>query len=362
MFLNQLAIKHLRNIKSAKLAFNPHYNIFYGNNGSGKTSVLEAIYYLSLGRSFRTSVNSRIIQEEQDNLWIVGDLKTPTEQIKIGIHRHINGQRDIRLAGQRATKIALLAQALPLQLINQQQTALLSSPKTRREYLNWGLFHVEQSFFPSWQAYQLALKQRNAGLRQGMTQDQLKPWDNQLIKEALALDAMRSDYIKQLNEVFMPLWQTLIGSASPLQLNYYRGWSANKTLAQALAQNFDSDRRLGYTQSGIHRADMLLFVGKSPAKDKLSQGQQKILIYTLKLAQGKLLHAHTHKNCVYLIDDLPAELDSDKRANIAAVLNGLQAQVFLTGVFAKDMQDFTTQASTHTLFHVKQGVINNCSS
>lgn len=357
MFLTHLAIKQLRNLTYLELAPSLTCNILYGDNGSGKTSLLEAIYYLSLSRSFRTSISTRVIQQGKDSLSVVGEIGSLEGQtVRIGVRRFINGHREMRLAGKQITTIAPLAQALPIQLINHQQQELLNAPKARRQYLDWGLFHVEQLFLPSWQAYRLALKQRNAGLRQQAASNQLAPWNAVLVEEAKKLDIMRKNYICCLQPIFSTLWHDLMGESSTLELSYHRGWSANKELEDILKENVYSDSRIGYTQLGAHKADLTLTVDKVPAKDKLSQGQQKLLVYALKLAQGKLLQQQQQKNCIYLIDDLPAELDSKKRAKIADALTMLNTQVFITGVSNKDLESFFSANSTR-LFHVEQGTI-----
>ena len=251
---------------------------------------------------------------------------------------------------------AALAALLPLQLINPDSYRILEAgPKFRRQFLDWGLFHVEHSFFPLWQRLQRLLKQRNAALKQPGDYGTVAPWDNELIKRSEAIDHMRDSYIIEFNAIF----QNVIGKmleVDGLKLSYWRGWDRESSLAEVLQRHFYRDQQLGYSQYGPHRADLKITVNGVPAHDVLSRGQQKLVVSAMSLAQGLLLKQQTNKNCIYLIDDLPAELDISRRRFLANTLADCQAQVFVTGVADTDFCDLFPVESTR-LFHVEHGTI-----
>jgi len=171
MQLNSLSISNLRNLHSIHLDLHPHFNIICGENGSGKTSLLEAIHLLSTGRSFRAKQAKQIIRFGQKACLVAGAVSSMSDTgraTRIGVERLLSGGIKIRVAEQDCTSIAELAKNLPLQLINSESYCLLeASPQYRRQFLDWILFHVEQSFFPVWQRFKRALQQRNAALRAG---------------------------------------------------------------------------------------------------------------------------------------------------------------------------------------------------
>ena len=357
MFLTYLDIKQLRNLTSVAFQPNPTCNIFYGNNGSGKTSLLEAIYCLSLARSFRTRLHSRVIQHGKEHFTVFGKLQNKERSISLGIQRTMTGKPIIHIETKPTTSVSALTQMLPIQLINHQSHNMLITPKFRRQFMNWGVFHVEHQFLTIWQNYQQALKQRNALIRHDahlVDHSQISTWNKRLCEEADKLHCMRLKYIEQFKTVFFDIWKQLMGGA--ISLTYSRGWPSDKTLIETLENSYNADRKVGYTQSGPQRADIHLRLDGTPVQDVLSQGQQKLLIYCLKLAQGVLLRQQAQKNCLYLIDDLPAELDAQKRSLIAQQLFQLGAQIFITGVSPEDLTSFSQHPDSQ-MFHVKHGEI-----
>ena len=195
MSLQHLEIIGFRNLSQGKLDFSSHFNILYGQNGSGKTSLLEAIHFLSLGRSFRTRHVSRIIQHQQSQFTLYGVLAKNNMTIPIGLERNRDNSQRTLINSLPAQSIAELAANLPLQILTPQSYRLfLDGPKTRRQYLDWGVFHVEHSFFFNWQRANRALKQRNALLKKQPNRKDVAHWDVELIAPANLIDQQRQHY------------------------------------------------------------------------------------------------------------------------------------------------------------------------
>jgi DNA replication and repair protein RecF len=359
MSLQYLEITNLRNLIQAKVDLGNQFNVFYGLNGSGKTSLLEAIYYLGFGKSFRTRHNHRIIHHEADKFSLFAQvLQAPSGTIKLGIERSKTNEGQVRIQGENVNSLAELTKILPLQIIHPASHRLLTDgPKLRRQFMDLGVFHVEQNFLLAWQRAQRALKQRNAALKQRKPIAQITLWDAELISAANTIDHMRALYIEELKIEFVHILSKLT-DIDNISMKYCRGW--NENLPEALEQTLHRDIYLGYTQNGPHRADIDLKIGPTPIQDGLSQGQQKLVLYALRLAQGILQQKQTGKTCLFLIDDLPAELDYGKRALIVDVLKELNAQVIITGAEYSELENLTPKEST-TMFHVKHGVIERVS-
>lgn len=359
MKLLRLKASQFRNFQSLTLEPIAHFNMLYGSNGSGKTSVLEMIYFLGLGRSFRTNQAARAIQYEMDSFSLFGTIENEHGiSLAAGIEKTNQGKTRIKVGGEAVSSLSEMAKLMPLQVINPDSYFLLSSgPKERREYMDWGVFHVEHSFFPVWQRMQRALKQRNACLQQGVPRSQVSAWDNEFVPNAEALDSLRNDYVNRLTPVVVELLAQLF-DLQGLTIDYYRGWSQEQKLQDVLDNNFQRDMIIKYTQYGPQRADLLLRINQMPVHDILSRGEQKLLVFALKLAQGVLLQQVTAKQCIYLLDDVAAELDHERRRRVIDVLAQIQAQTFLTAV-EKDALENLNQFAPTKMFHVEHGTIRS---
>lgn len=357
MKLSRLKAAHFRNLAAVDIEPGAQFNLFFGANGSGKTSILETICFLGLGRSFRTSLTSRIINYDQESLSVFGQIERDGGiAINTGIEKNRQGKIRIKVGNEMVASLAELARALPLQLINPDSYSLLTGgPRPRREFLDWGVFHVEQSFFPLWQRYQRALKQRNASLQQSNPSRQVKAWDTEIASAAEELTRMRGEYLRQLTPIFFTILADLI-CLSDLKVTYSPGWDKDRSLLEVFEAAFHRDAALGYTQYGPHRADILIKVNNVPVQDVLSRGEQKLLVVALRLAQGMLLRACTDKSCIYLLDDLAAELDVERRRHVVHALAKLQAQVFATAVEQDALIDLVHHGETK-VFHVEHGSV-----
>jgi DNA replication and repair protein RecF len=357
MTLHLLDIQNLRNLTHVKVQLAPKFNLLYGDNGSGKTSFLEAIHYLALGRSFRTRLNSRLTQRDNDHFSLFAQIRTDSHLLPVGVERYTSGEGQIRINQQNAKSFLEITKILPIRLLYSESRLLLTgNAKLRRQFIDWGVFHVEHSFLKHWQHAQRALKQRNAALRSRSSRAMVKLWEGELAEQAEQLNSLRKAHVEQFKAVFVQVIATLLPNTQ-ISLVYKPGWNEELGLAAVWDQNWSRDIELGYTQQGPHRADLLIRKDKTiPVQDVLSQGQQKLLVYALYLTQGILLKQQTGKRCIYLLDDLPAELDFESRNRIATALHEIDAQVFVTGVDREGLSHLQNMAETK-MFHVERGNI-----
>lgn len=355
----RLDIVNVRNLTSVKIAPSPQVNLLTGVNGSGKTSVLEAIYLLSFGRSFRSHKHKTYIQHEHNECVIYAQLASESESvIPVGLKRQKDGRIDVRIQGQAVQSVVELAERLPVQLINPDAFRLLEgSPKERRQFIDWGAFHFHSNFINVWRSWQKALKQRNSLLRRGkMSEDVLAAFDHELIRLAEQLNAYRNDYVERLT----PIFEQVLAELSDLiqvKLVFFQGWDSHKTLSEAYTACRQRDIEVGYSQTGPQRADLRVKTETGDALDTLSRGQQKLVVSALKIAQGKLL-IEMGKPLVFLVDDLPAELDSQHRQKLCQLLEALQSQIFITSV-ESDMMDYNWSDATDVrCFVLKNGELS----
>jgi len=361
MTITSLRITNFRNLVAVDLVpCSMGLNIICGNNGSGKTSLLEAIHYLGRGRSFRSSVATRLIRHTADKFSIFSQLVSESERhLSIGMERESNGDMRLRIAEQDAVSLAELASYLPLRIINSQSHQLFESgPAYRRKFLDWGLFYQAENFLSCWRHFERVLKQRNAVLTERRPKTELNVWTEELVKYGLELDKLRRDYVAALMPMLIAVAQELLG-ITYLDIRYQTGWDESMDYAAALEKGYIEEYRFGHTQFGPHRADLIITANTIPVKHFLSRGQQKLLICAMIIAQGKLLSQCTNKRLIYLIDDLPAELDLLSRQKLISVLSQQQAQVFITAIERDAIYNFINDQSEVPVkvFHVEHGGI-----
>lgn len=359
MSLLRVSVTAVRNLHPVTLSPSPRINILYGDNGSGKTSVLEAVHLLGLARSFRSVRLNPVIQYEQPTCTVFGQVALGEGGTSnLGVSRERQGDFTIRIDGQNARSAAQLAELLPLQLINPDSFRLLEgAPKVRRQFLDWGVFHVEPRFMATWQRLQKALRQRNSWLRHG-TLDAVSQaaWDRELSASSAEIDEYRRNYITALKPVFEKTLSELL-DLEGLTLSYYRGWDKDRSLSEVLATSLQRDQQMGHTQTGPQRADLRLRLGAHNAADILSRGQQKLVVCALRIAQGHLVNQTRRGQCIYLVDDLPSELDEQHRRALCRLLEELNCQVFITCVDHEFLRESWQKETPVALFHVEQGRI-----
>lgn len=340
MQLNSINISGLRNLHAVNLDFSPHFNIFCGENGGGKTSLLEAIHVLATGRSFRAHQPRQIITFGESACTLSGivssrEKNSAINPIRIGVERHQTGGIKMRLADQDCHSVALLAKTLPIQLINSDSYEILeASPQFRRQFLDWAMFHVEHSFYTTWQRFKRALQQRNAALKTSKlySADSVRVWDKEFIEMGEMINLQRKAMLVELTPLFVELIGKLLGFDKAVTIQYQSGWNIEYGLEEALIRSWERDQAWGYTTLGPQRADLDFMIDGVPAKTVLSRGQSKLFICALLMARAILLYKREGRRCVFLIDDLNSELDEGASRHLVEALRNLGGQVLITGI------------------------------
>jgi DNA replication and repair protein RecF len=357
--ISRLDISSVRNIESALIEPSPSINLLYGENGSGKTSVLESIHLLASGRSFRNSKLDPLIRHGDEQAIVHAELASGQH---IGLSKSRRKNHQLRFQNENQRNWETVARELPVQVLDSNSFLLLEGgPRSRRRFLDWGVFHVEPNFIASWRNSRKAIANRNHLLKQSrLDTDQLHAWDRELCLFADEVDASRKQYFTDFDVVFRAVYKSLGGAEEQdLILSYQRGWDPDRSLEELLAVGKETDVRYGATQNGPHRADIDVLLGRAKAVDIFSRGQQKILVSAMKIAQGSLLGRALERACIYLVDDLPSELDFENRAAVFNELLSLNAQLFITTVELENVLSSLPELSEMGKFHVERGTIRN---
>lgn len=361
MPLLQLKITQFRNLHSVEVTPSPTLNFLYGVNGSGKTSLLEAISVLAHGRSFRTRKYRRLIQEEAEEFTVFGRVDTPGKaNVAIGVNRKRSGESQFRIDGAGVSSATELAVNLPVLILNADSFGLLTGPpKQRRQFFDWLVFHVKPDFRQRWRSYSRCLKQRNSLLRHDkISYSDVRPWDVEIARLSEAIEQDRISCIEPFLHEFRKLAADLeLGRDHQAAVEYLNGWKPGYSYEEQLAQSFQRDRKVGHTSLGPHKSDIKITVQGVPAGEVLSRGQQKSMIAALYVAEARVFSGSNNNRCLFLIDDMPAELDANNIARVGQWINACSAQAFVTSVEFEPVKGLWPELQTKApkVFHVKHG-------
>jgi DNA replication and repair protein RecF len=351
MPIGMLHIQSFRNIESIQVAASPNLNLVIGDNGSGKTSLLEAIYLLGYGRSFRSNKMERVITHGVNQLVLFAIV----DEHRVGLSKSRSGETQLKIDGEVVRTQAPLSQLLPVQLIHPEGYGVVNgSPKHRRAFLDWGVFHMEHSYYELTQRFKRVLKQRNALLKRRSPKREVAYWDEEFVQLSLQVNDRRQSYFNALRPIVEDIAESFLPEYR-LDMTLQPGWTGE--LKTVLESGFERDVQLGYTQLGPQKADIRIRTESGSAADCLSRGQMKLLVCALLLAQGQLAYEQYEKPTVYLIDDFAAELDQSKRKLLADYLQRNKAQVFVSAIEQHMLDGF--DLSNCQVFHVKHGGIIN---
>ncbi len=354
MRLTRLQVRHVRILDDVSIEPDAGLNIVEGPNASGKTSLLEAIHILGMGRSFRTRKTREVVKREADELLVFGKGIENEFTHRLGVKKSYREKTEIHVDGQRARGASALAALLPLLVITPDSHALISGgPNQRRALMDWGVFHVEHRFYREWVNYDRALRQRNALLKRGADSASLAVWEKEMVLSGNEITAQRARYVDTLVPWIRRNVAALLGDFD-INVGLKTGWG-EEPLETALREARERDQRFGYSTVGPHRAELQVKTGGRPASEVVSRGQQKLIVMALRLAQLGVFREATGRSALLLVDDLPAELDREKRALLLGQLSQMNLQVFVTTTEAGLIE--SQEWPSKKVFHVKQGQV-----
>jgi DNA replication and repair protein RecF len=349
--LSRVRIATFRCLRTAELVLEPRRNYIFGPNGAGKTSLLEAIFVLGRGRSFRTRQMRRLVQHGSDGFAIFGEALTGGVARRLGV-AYAGGRLEKKVDGEPAAGMAELAHLLPVHAIDPSMHALIEGgPSERRRFLDWGVFHVEHAYLNEWKRYRRVLSQRNAALKRGAGAHELRPWTHALAEAGALVQRSRQAYLERLAPLVSDFGHKLLDA--PLTVDYRPGWTLDLTFADALAAGEARDREAGATEAGPHRAELVLKLADRRLQDEASRGQQKLAAAALILAQVAVESVDRPLRSVLVVDDPVAELDARSLERLLAALAELHAQLVFTALSPAHLP----AVPGAPVFHVERGEV-----
>jgi DNA replication and repair protein RecF len=354
MSLRRMQVTDFRCLHQGDIEFDSQFTLISGPNASGKTSLLEAIYVLGRGRSFRTRRLEQLIRTGTERLIVFGETEAAGRRVTLGVEASAQGVR-ARVGGDRVGSLAELTAALPVQIVDPEVHRLIEEgPSRRRRFLDWGVFHVEPSFVSHWQKYHQVLRQRNAALRAGSSRAAVSAWDSELIRYASLLSDARIRYVELLSPIAREVAANLLGME--LVLNYRAGWLRDLDFPQALERSWRQDQELGSTQVGPQRAELGIKLDGLLARDRISRGQQKLLAAVLLISQIKLFREDAAVRPLLLLDDPAAELDVERLTAFIQEVRAQPLQLVVT-TLSKELTEFSAFGRPGRRYRLERGTI-----
>lgn len=355
MYIARLDGSGLRNLQPFSLQ-PALLNVLAGDNGSGKSSTLEALHLLATGRSFRGSKVDGAISHGLPEMTLFALGREPEgREHRYGYRKPRGDEPEIRIGGEAAS-LGDIAAALPVRFIGPGSEELLEGePAIRRGFLDWILFHVEPAYLGLWRRANRALAQRNALLRQRAAPDQLRPWTRELAEASTRIAELRQSALADLQATVQPLLQRF-AFIETVMLQYAR--TGLPETDEGWRELESRERELGYSLFGFQRDDLRIRVAEGMARDILSRGQRKVLVYALLLAEAALVRRKTGKISVLLLDDLCSELDRANAAQVLGLVIDTGMQAFITVLDPRDLDGLLPAQAGQKMFHVEHGVIS----
>lgn len=352
--IERLSAQSFRCLNDVNIEVPPEGGTFVGGNGAGKTSLLESIYFLIRGRSFRQSRAERLIQHDGAGFQLTGRLRWSGKSHQVGVAVNRGETPTIRVDAKSVKTLSLVGTEVAVQVLEPEIHRLISEgPDARRGYLDYGVFHVEPGYLSAWRRFRTALKQRNAALKGAVSDSQLDAWDQEILDSAETVDGYRQGYVNLLEAPLKELVSSL--SLPEVELRYQPGWRGELSLAEALINARNNDRERQTTSVGPHRADLAVRWSGRLARPSVSRGQQKLLASALVLAQTKLVAGLKQDETILLLDDPGAELDRRSLSLLMDVIGGLPGQHIVATLDLSSIPE----AQRGAVFHVEQGRVTS---
>ena len=379
MSVVKLITHNFRNLHGSVIDFHPQLNFFVGDNGSGKSSLLEALFFLGHGKSFRTSKLDALACYDKTNF--VVSIKDSNNS-QLGLSRDVSsGLTNIKIDGERHYRLSVLARNIAIQIVTPESFKLFfGGPKERRRFIDLGMFHVKHTFAKQWKSFNRVLKQRNACIRlnNGFNKSgsMLPYWTEQFCQLSLEVASIRQEYTSAIIDE-LDIWLAILlpDLKSRVTVQYLQGWPQKKQLQAVLESNQEREASYGYSLYGAHKFDVKFLLDKQSLETQLSRGQQKLFLLALTFAQANLIARVNRVKPILLIDDIGAELDYYSRTALSSALAQLNCQVVITAIEKEVLQPFLVgfnrgnasivdenllvkNTEYYKMFHVKHGKIS----
>ena len=362
MILQRLTLVNYKNLEEADLSFSPNINCFLGNNGMGKTNLLDAIYYLSFCRSYSNQIDSQNIMHEREFFMIHGyynDGDKP-EDIYCGVKRR--AKKQFKRNKKEYDKLSDHIGLIPLVMVSPQDSVLLSGgSEERRKFIDIVISQFDKQYLDYLIKYNNALQQRNHLLKMDRSfsdESLFEVWEEQMSMYGEKIYSCRKSFIEKFTPVFNEFYDYISGSKEKVYLNY-TSHIEKGNLAELLKEVRERDFILGYSSRGIHKDELEMNLGDYPIRKIGSQGQNKTYLTVLKLAQYEFLKKIRNTEPILLLDDIFDKLDSSRVEKIIKLVSGDRfGQIFITDTNRTNLDNMIKAIhGSYSFFDVKEGII-----
>lgn len=360
MYLRRLSLLNFKNIAQQELALGPDINCLVGDNGAGKTNVLDAVYFLSMCKSSLSMTDGQSVRHGSDFFLLEGEYRTDaerTEQVVCSFAR--KSGKLLKRNGKEYERLSDHVGLLPVVVVSPSDTALISdAADERRRFLNGFLSQLERPYLHALVRYNAVLGERNKLLKLSQDEDMLQIYDRQLIEHGQVIYERRRDLVERMRPVVARFYRLLSNDREQVELTY-KSELNDRPFAEVLLASRDRDRVNQFTTSGIHRDDLQLRIGGYPLRKYGSQGQQKSFLVALKLAQYALVAELLGEKPILLLDDLFDKLDAGRVEQlIRLVAGGGFGQILITDCNEERLHTILDSTeSAYTLLRVENGTI-----
>lgn len=356
MTVSRIQISNFRNIIDADINLGENLNFFVGQNGSGKSSLIESVYYLGRARSFRTSQTNHLVRYNADFFRLLSRFENEPTHL-LGIERD-KQKFIIKRDGVRLKSLSELADSLPVILVSHEhQRIFQDGPSVRRSFLDWGLFYTLPGYRELILNYSKSLRNRNSALKNKLSDREITIWDSLLCDLGEKISSHRREYFNRLVDVVFSSYSDLIISDNVIS-HYRNGWPESKSLHESFADSLERDKRAGSTQSGSHRDDFRFESDRYDISQTFSRGQLKRFHLALVLAQKNLFRSALDRPILTLIDDLASELDLSALESVLKYLHCDGDQYMITLIPNESVESLCSVQGK--MFHVEHGQILAC--
>jgi DNA replication and repair protein RecF len=345
MYLKKLLLTNFKNYELGELGFSSKINCFVGNNGVGKTNILDAIHYLSLTKSFFNNIDSISIKHGEDYFIIQGTFARDEDEDNIYCAFQKQKQKLLRRNGKEYQKLSDHVGRYPVVMISPADSSLITEgSEDRRKFMNKIISQYNTVYLDSVLQYSKALQQRNKLLKDfnasgQFDKDMLSVWDSQLVRYGTYIFTERNVLANELIPVFQEYYEMISGGKEKVQLQY-RSHLEDGNFPEVLMNSINKDRFLEYTTMGIHKDDLLFEMDGFPVKALGSQGQQKSYLVALKLAKFDYIKRKAGFSPILLLDDIFDKFDADRVEQIIKLVGDHRfGQIFITDTHQSRLQD-----------------------
>lgn len=362
MYLKKLVLINFKNIAQAEITLSERLNCFVGDNGAGKTNVLDAVYYLSMSKSALSMTDGQSVRHGEDFFVVEGTYAGDSgsnDTVNCSFLRRSG--KVLKLNGKEYDRMADHVGRFPVVMVSPQDSVLITdAAEERRRYLNAFLSQLDRDYLASLMRYNAVLAERNRFLKSSSDEQMLQIYDMQLADHAARIYECRRDIIECMRPLVAEFYRQLSGDREQVEIEY-RSELASASMGELLLASRERDIVNGFTTSGVHRDDMSLRIGGYPLRKYGSQGQQKSFLMSLKLAQYRILAEVCGERPLLLLDDLFDKLDTSRVENLLTLVAGDDfGQIFITDCNRSRLETILSRAGEkYALFMVEGGDIRS---